>query len=395
MMTMRCFRTEEAHRHKPLSPRVLFTWVAIALTAAFGLSFATTQQALAVEEASAQPLATAQAEISTMAAEDDDFEYQLGTWYYSNRTHQYCFQYDDGTWAVGWHVIGDENWAEIYYFDNAGWMVTGWQRIEGAWYYFHNSGALATDWQKIGGTWYYLGPDDAAMKTGWQLINGSWYYFNGSGAMQVGWQKIGASWYFLRSSGVMATGWQQVGAKWYLFKSSGAMATGWQQSSSDWYYLDASGAMKTGWQKVGASWYYLKGSGAMATGWQKIGGAWYYLKPSGAMATGWQQIGNDWYHLQSSGVMSSRTWIGDYFVYSSGAMAKNTWIGGYYVGADGKWIPNYGSQTATPTTVYWTDGGKVYHLTQNCASLKNAKNIKSGTIAQSGKTRVCDVCSHR
>lgn len=374
MMTMHCFGTEDVRRQKPLSPRVLFTCLAIALTATFGLSLAAAQPALAAEETSAQPLASAQAEVSTMAAEDDDFGYQLGTWYYSNRTHQYCFQYDDGTWAVGWHVIGDENWAEIYHFDNAGWMTTGWQKIDGSWYYFHNSGALATGWQKVGGSWYYLDPDDAAMKTGWQLINGSWYYFNGSGAMQTGWQKIGASWYFLRSSGVMATGWQQVGANWYLFKSSGVMTTGWQQSGSDWYYLDGSGAMKTGWQKIGWSWYYLKGSGAMATG--------------------WQQIGSDWYHLQSNGVMSARTWIGDYFVYSSGVMAKNAWIGNYYVGADGKWIPDYGAQATTPTTVYWTDGGEVYHVTQNCTSLKNAKNIRSGTIAQSGKSRVCNVCGH-
>lgn len=331
---MHCFGAEEAYRHKSLSARMFFACLAIALTATFSLSLATAQPALAAEETSAQPLSSAQAEVSALAAEDDDLDFQMGTWYYSYLTHKYWFEYDDGTYAIGWHVIGDEDWAEIYYFDNAGWMVTGWQKIGGSWYYFHNSGALAIGWQKVGGTWYYLDPNDATMKTGWQQIDGSWYYLNGSGAMQ------------------------------------------------------------TGWQKIGASWYYLKGSGAMATGWQRIGGAWYYLKPSGAMATGWQQIGSDWYHLQSNGVMSSNTWVGNYFVYSSGVMAKNAWVGNYYVGADGKWIPNYRPQTATPTTVYWTDGGEVYHLTQNCTSLKNAKNVISGTIAQSGKSRVCNVCGH-
>ena len=141
MMTMHCFGTEEAYRHKSLSPWMLFACLAIVLTATFSLSLATAQPALAAEETSAQPLSSAQAEVSALAAEDDDLDFQMGTWYYSYLTHKYWFEYDDGTYAIGWHVIGDEDWAEIYYFDNAGWMVTGWQKIGGSWYYFHNSTA--------------------------------------------------------------------------------------------------------------------------------------------------------------------------------------------------------------------------------------------------------------
>ncbi len=55
-----------------------------------------------------------------------------------------------------------------------------------AWYYFNNKGYIVTGWQKLDGTWYYLNPSNGIMMTGWQAINGKWYYMNGSGEMQTG-----------------------------------------------------------------------------------------------------------------------------------------------------------------------------------------------------------------
>lgn len=43
-------------------------------------------------------------------------------------------------------------------------------------------------------------------------------------------------------------------------------------------------------------------------------------------------------------------------------------------------------------TVYWVSGGKVYHSTSSCSTLKRSSNIQSGTITQSGKSRACKVC---
>lgn len=43
-------------------------------------------------------------------------------------------------------------------------------------------------------------------------------------------------------------------------------------------------------------------------------------------------------------------------------------------------------------TVYWVDSGDVYHLSKNCRTLARSRNIHSGTIAQSGKSRACRVC---
>jgi hypothetical protein len=50
--------------------------------------------------------------------------------------------------------------------------------------------------------------------------------------------------------------------------------------------------------------------------------------------------------------------------------------------------------TVTPTgeTVYWVRSGTVWHTTQNCSSLQRSTEIFSGTIAESGKERVCSRC---
>ena len=44
-------------------------------------------------------------------------------------------------------------------------------------------------------------------------------------------------------------------------------------------------------------------------------------------------------------------------------------------------------------TVYWTPGGSVWHVDRNCSALARSTDIRSGTIAQSGKSRACKRCS--
>lgn len=274
---------------------------------------------------------------SALAAEaDDEFELVDGYWMKSSNG-KWWFEYEDGTYAVGATIIDDGYGNfDVYYFDKYGWMVTGWYKEAGKWYYFKNSGAMASGWQKVAGTWYYLDPEMGYMLTGWQQINGVWYYMN------------------------------------------------------------SSGAMKTGWQKVGKAWYYMNGSGAMQTGWKKLGGDWYYLKDSGAMATGWQQVDGAWYYMNGSGVMQANRWIGNYYVKGSGAMATNTWIGNYYVGDDGAWIKNATSSSTSnsnTSTVYWTPGGKSYHYSKDCASLKRSSDIRQGSLSSCPKSDPCNLCS--
>lgn len=130
----------------------------------------------------------------------------------------------------------------------------------------------------------------------------------------------------------------------------------------------------------------------------KVSGSWYFLGADGTKATGWQKVGSQWYDLDSLGVMASSRWVGDYYVGGDGVMATKCWIGNYYVGSDGKWVRGKtkpGSRTSVPQTriVYWVPRSTVYHISKGCPALKRSKVIHSGTIAQSGKSRVCRDCN--
>ena len=196
-------------------------------------------------------------------------------------------------------------------------------------------------WKKNSNGWWYDRGDGSYPAGTFETIKGTTYYFNESGYMLTGWQKISGEWYYFSAGGAMLTDWQKINGKWYYFNAEGAMQTGWQNINGTWYYFGAGGAMQTGWQKINGTWYYFGAGGAMQTGWQNIGGKWYYFSAGGAMLTGWQNINGTWYYMEASGVMAANKWGGNYYLTGSGAMAKNTWIGNYYVGADGKWIPGY------------------------------------------------------
>ena len=228
-------------------------------------------------------------------------------WWYRNA---------DGTYPKScWKTIS----GSAYYFNEAGWLVTGWLKDQGKWYYLTEYGMKKNEWLSDGKTWYYL-TGDGSMAVGWVMTGGAWYYMNSNGVMQTGWQQIQKEWYYLKENGVMQIGWLFQGKSWYYLKSSGAMATSWQQVGKTWYYLSGSGVMQTGWQRIGRDWYYLKADGAMQTGWLLQGQIWYYLKGSGAMATGWQKVGSTWYYF-----------------YGSGAMAVNTCIDGYLINRKGEY----------------------------------------------------------
>ncbi|MBO4235301.1 MAG: Ltp family lipoprotein [Firmicutes bacterium] len=225
----------------------------------------------------------------------------------------------------------------------------------------------------------------------WRQVDDKWKYQNADGSFVIGrWRLIDGAWYYFDSSGIMATGWEYINGAWYYFGDAGAMQTGWQKIGSTWYYFSNSGAMSTGWRKVDEKWYFFSGSGAMYTGWLQSGGAWYYLNSSGEMASNeyvsgyWINADGTWtyQHRASWNKSGDRWWYGD----TSGWYAvKATYkIDGAIHGfdSDGWWI----------SKVYWVPGGEVYHVSERCSTLKNARQILNGTVEESGKTRICEVC---
>jgi len=52
---------------------------------------------------------------------------------------RWWYEYADQTWAVGWKDLESVNGRHRYYFDEAGYMLTGWQFIGNHWYFFETT----------------------------------------------------------------------------------------------------------------------------------------------------------------------------------------------------------------------------------------------------------------
>ena len=269
--------------------------------------------------------------------------------------------------------------------------------------------ALNTNvWKTIGGKRYYYGADGRPVKWS-QKIDGSWYYFNGSGAMQTGWitWKDGTKSYF-DWDGRALLGWRSFnGVKYYFDESTGISRRWSQKIDGKWYYFDGKSVMQKGWitWKDGTKSYFhpdARGHAGALTGWRSFNGVKYYFDESTGISRRWSQtIDGYWYYFDSASRMKKGwvTWNDgkkSYFDASGRAVTGWQTIGGkryYFDPATYKTSGPASQQTpGVARTVYWVASGEVYHTTRDCVSLKRSKNILSGTIAQSGKKRVCGNC---
>lgn len=117
--------------------------------------------------------------------------------------------------------------------DNIGWWYKNadgsypkkrWLKLD-AWYYFNENGYAVTGWRKIEGRWYFF-DQNCHMKTGWLNDKESWFFLNKSGQMlENEWYKEGNKWYFLKKGGYMAKNemlW--IGNEIFCFMVDGHMA---------------------------------------------------------------------------------------------------------------------------------------------------------------------------
>ena len=79
------------------------------------------------------------------------------------------YRYKDGSWPA--NCFADLRWSQgvsTFYFNERGYMVTGWKKVDGKWYFFdEKSGAMRKGWILWGGSWFYLDPESGVMQTGW------------------------------------------------------------------------------------------------------------------------------------------------------------------------------------------------------------------------------------
>ena len=259
------------------------------------------------------------------------------------------WQEDDGNYPVSeWKTINGKR----YYFDEQGYMKTGWFWDGRDWYYLGNTddGAMKTGWCKVGNEWYYLDKETGKMQTGWLsegnelyclqssgamlankwiLTDAGWYYLGVNGNAITGWVWTNGYWYYLGQNKLMVENqWINDGSGWYYLGAGGRMHTGWIYEN-DWYFLGSNGALVlNGWAYDGSNWYYMGTDGRMVTGWQLISGTWYKFAESGSMMSGWLYEGGVWYYLghADDGAMAvgGRCVNGTVYVFdNSGAMYAN------------------------------------------------------------------------
>ena len=253
---------------------------------------------------------------------------------------------DNGRW---WYLIGNGTLnypkkqlykvgIDTYYFDEDGWMVTGWQQIDEKWYYFRSWGGMQYDAvfgvKKDGITDYYYADKNGVMASDeWLKINGEWYYFRDWGArLYNAFHDDGENLYYLKSDGKMAHDeWLQINGKWYYFRHWGAAYRNelfTDPSDGNVYFGDSDGSMvHDEWIQVEEDWYYFRSWGAaMNIGLWSDGVNTYYFGKDCKMKTGWITADDDTYFFRDWGARLYDAWI----------LEGETWK---YVDKEGKYIP--------------------------------------------------------
>lgn len=246
----------------------------------------------------------------------------------------------DGTWhknSVGWwYTVSNGSYykdkiveigGQTYYFNEQGYMITGWRYINNNWYWFDASGAMITGWRYINGDWYWF-RNNGAMITGWRYINNNWYWFKDNGAMITGWKEINGSTYYFHKSGAMAT--DEVIDNSYVDANGilrPEMSSKWVVENGKWRYKYHDGSYaKDGFVKIGDYEFAFDTDGYMLVGFQKVNEKYYYFDNSGYMQYGWFTIDNNQRYFQEDGTMAINKMIGDKYVDKNGVYIANQWV---------------------------------------------------------------------
>ena len=251
-------------------------------------------------------------------------------------------------WLLIHGKLAKNQWYEedgyMYYADENGHITSSQQGTEPE--------LPKGSWQSVGGQWKYIEENGSFAENKFKTIEQKTYYFDANGYMVTGWQKINGQDYYFNTSGIMSTN-AWVGA--YYLGEDGAMFTNaftpdgyyvgsngtyltntWFKHNGKDYYVNGSGlVVKNTWSGV----YYLGEDGAMLTNAFTPDG--YYVGETGAYLTN-QKItvsGKD-YYLNSNGQVAKNQWVGDCYIDGNGNVATNIWVGSYYVGSDGKYVKN-------------------------------------------------------
>ena len=171
----------------------------------------------------------------------DNRGYMVTGWQYIGKSWYY-FK-NSGAMAKGWQKVG----GKWYYLKSDGKMASNEMVGE---YYVNKSGAWTTGhWVKSSnGKWWYSNKDGTYPANQFKKIGSNTYYFDNSGWVSTGWRYINSSWSYFNKLGegtegaMVSNGWKKVAGKWYYFYKDGKMASDTMVGS---YYVNKSGAWES------------------------------------------------------------------------------------------------------------------------------------------------------
>ena len=146
-----------------------------------------------------------------------------GSWYYMESNgarvadgwkwiNNKCYYFDkNGKMAA-------DTWIDGSYVDVSGvWIKDKKQEPENV---------TKTGWVQYSGHWMYYNTDGSYVKSNWKSVNSIWYYFDQNGWMATGWITLSSGKYYLNPAknsngveGAMLKGYKQIDGKWYYLRS--------------------------------------------------------------------------------------------------------------------------------------------------------------------------------
>ena len=209
-------------------------------------------------------------------------------WIYDEDGNEDSYRFDEnGHVVTGWYYEGeyeDEEgnvcYESMYYYDENGRGVKGFQTISGKLYYFAEEGrAYTNDTTSIydndeGKSYYYRFNADGSMVTGWYDDNyGNQYYYDENGRAVSGFVTVDDRQYYFDYNG--RAYFDQTDSiydeetdtyYYYRFDENGSMVTGWYDNGyGEWYYYDENGRGAIGLTVIGEDTYYFDYDGRRYT----------------------------------------------------------------------------------------------------------------------------------
>ncbi|KOY77446.1 Dextransucrase [Apilactobacillus kunkeei] len=305
------------------------------------------------------------------------------------------FNGKDGSEVMNDFIIHD---GKEYYADNQGYLVTGYQLINGQHMYFNEDGSQIKDViVNLNGKLMYFDKDTGAQVSNrFVLYNGNVFYANNDGNLVTGYQHISDHYLYFNSDGTQVKGqfvkinnedkyfneldgYQVTNnfvfndGKIYYLDAEGLKVTGYQQIDGQEMYFDNNGIQEKGkFVNINGKNLYLDGqSGAVVSDRFIINdGNVYYAGDDGQLVKGVQRIQNHQLLFDQNGVQEK----GKYVFNDDGTISYYDAKDGYLVtsdmNVDGSTIHFNSNGQMNMPQYFITINGKTYHLDGNNKTTK-------------------------